>query len=120
MKFSHKWDRITSDKWVLSVISEGYKIEFTELPQFRGVVETPIPRNREKREALLKEVVALKEKEAITLRDDSPVGAYSTYFVSPKASGKLRSILNLREVNRNIPYRRFRLETLANVLKSGG
>ncbi|KAJ7344891.1 hypothetical protein JRQ81_000841 [Phrynocephalus forsythii] len=32
--FLHRWSQITSDKWVLEIISQGYALEFSSLPPF--------------------------------------------------------------------------------------
>ena len=35
-----EWKLITQDKWVLSVLKEGYKLEFIQKPKFLGIKET--------------------------------------------------------------------------------
>ena len=41
--FLTEWESITSDKWVLDLIGEGYKLEFIRKPSFRGKKDTVIP-----------------------------------------------------------------------------
>ena len=41
--FLTEWESITSDKWVLDLIQEGYKLEFIRKPSFRGIKETVVP-----------------------------------------------------------------------------
>ncbi|XP_063442613.1 uncharacterized protein LOC134722909 [Mytilus trossulus] len=38
--FLKKWEQITDDQWVLSVIKEGYKLEFLEIPKNTGIKYT--------------------------------------------------------------------------------
>ena len=40
--FLTEWENITSDKWVLELIREGYKLEFMRKPPFRGIKETVV------------------------------------------------------------------------------
>ena len=35
--FLSHWEKITDDQWVLSVIKEGYKIEFNQIPPKTGI-----------------------------------------------------------------------------------
>ena len=41
--FLTEWESITSDKWVLDLIREGYKLEFIRKPSFRGIKEAVVP-----------------------------------------------------------------------------
>ena len=38
--FLENWKQITDDQWVLSVIEEGYKLEFIKNPPQSGIKET--------------------------------------------------------------------------------
>ena len=40
--FINQWIQITDDKWVLSTIKNGHKLEFQSLPPFKGIRETPV------------------------------------------------------------------------------
>ena len=61
--FIQKWVKITQDQWVLSLIPEGYKLEFMTIPSFNGINETKIP--KENMSILLQEVDTLLQKQAI-------------------------------------------------------
>ena len=41
--FLTDWESITSDRWVLELIREGYKLEFIQKTPFRGIKETVVP-----------------------------------------------------------------------------
>ena len=38
--FLQNWKKITDDQWVLSVIEEGYKLEFIQKPPQTGIKQT--------------------------------------------------------------------------------
>lgn len=105
------WKAITTDKWVLSIITHGYRIEFHRLPP------TGLVRFTDPSPALEAEVSALLEKDAIEpIHTSHPSGFFSRYFVVEKKDGGLRPILDLRRLNRFITKRRFRMVTLQGVL----
>jgi hypothetical protein len=80
---------------------------------------TPLPRDDAKKEILLAEVRSLLVKEAI-VRIFPPFqeGFWSTFFLAPKKTGDWRPILNLKPLNVYIKPQKFRMETLATILKS--
>lgn len=122
-RFAAEWEVVTSDRWVLGVVSEGYRLEFTSPPPpFHRIRSTPIPVEAAKALALLDEVVSLVKKEAVSRIMDEASGLYSTFFLTTKKSGEWRPILNLKPLNAFIRPRAFRMETLSavlNVLKQG-
>ena len=65
--FLPEWEKITSDKWVLEVIREGYKLEFLEKPPFLGIKPTNVP---QKDQILIsEEIEKLLQKNAIEVVD---------------------------------------------------
>ena len=82
--FAKNWQLITQDNWVLSIIKEGYKLEFLQKPPFLGVKKTVIPHAQ--KHCLLKEVNDLLEKNAIehVANQENQTGFYSTFFLVPK------------------------------------
>ena len=58
--YAKEWHTIKPDIWVESVVTKGYKIEFTATPPIRKMVyKTPLPINKVQRDTLLEEVKAL-------------------------------------------------------------
>ena len=116
--FAETWARMTTDQWVLRTIREGYKLEFTEVPQGLNVFHlTPIPADEEQARLLLQELRDLITKRAVFEVEHLPPGFFmSTFFLAPKKGGKWRPILNLRPLNRFIRPTRFRMETLHSIL----
>lgn len=115
-KFLKEWEKITTDKWVLEVIREGYKLEFLEKPPFLGVKPTRVP---EKNQKLIKaEIDSLLEKNAIEIVQSSEIqtGFYSTLFLVPKKNGELRPVINLKPLNRYLRKQHFKMDTMTKVL----
>jgi hypothetical protein len=79
---------------------------------------TRIPILPELKRILLAEVSALLIKQAI-----SPVyppfgdGFWSTFFLAPKKTGDWRPILNLKPLNKYVKPLKFRMDTLASVMR---
>lgn len=99
-QFKDQWNS-TDDRLVLSIVSEGYRIDFTRRPQDH-FIPSPISKNKERGRALPLAIQHLLEIGAI---EEVPVeqhftGVYSTLFVVPKKSGEWRAILNLKSLNR--------------------
>jgi hypothetical protein len=70
---------ITDDQWVLSIIQEGYKLEFIEKPPQSGIRKTLV--SLKDTQILLQEVNILLEKDAIepVLNHEKPTGFYNTF-----------------------------------------
>ena len=118
--YAKEWHTIKPDIWVESVVTKGYKIEFTATPPIRKMVyKTPLPINKVQRDTLLEEVKALLLKKAIyPIFPPFEEGFWSTFFLAPKKTGDWRPILNLKPLNKYIKPKRFRMESLAIVLKA--
>ena len=88
------WVSITTDLWVLSIISIGYAIEFLPLPP-SGVVLTTSSN------ALEQEIQPLFSKDSIlvVIPQDDDLGFFSRYFFVPKRDGGLQPILDLWDLN---------------------
>lgn len=114
--FIDQWKLITDDKWVLSTIAKGYKLEFQNFPPFSGIRETVV--NASNQAILNSEVESLLQKAAI-----EPVpfaqrhqGFYSTFFLVSKKSGELRAVINLRPLNQYLKTKHFKMDTLKTVM----
>lgn len=110
--FSDRWADITQDKWVLSVVRNGYKIPFdrepplSPSPLFLGQSESPI---------LQEEVQKLLLKGAVERIFPEDPGFYSRIFLVPKKSGKLRLIIDLSRLNSFLKIQSFTMETAIKV-----
>jgi hypothetical protein len=117
--FQEAWHRSTSDRWVLEIISQGYSLEFIRVPEFSGVRPTPLNKGPGKG-VLLEEVQSLLKKQAIepVPIDQEEDGFYSTLFLVPKKGKGLRSILNLKPLNRFLVKLSFKMENLRSVKRA--
>lgn len=109
--YLHTWSHITSDSWVLDIVTHGYMIEFHSIPpENTPVSTTPSP-------PLLEEISSLLHKDAIEqVTDPSTPGFHSRYFPVPKKDGGLRPILDLRDLNLYISPRKFRMASLDTII----
>ena len=114
--FLDNWKKITNDQWVLSVIEEGYKLEFSCHPPQTGIKQTSV--QRENLNILEAEVEDLLRKDAIEMvpLQEINCGFYSTFFLVPKKNGKMRPVINLRPLNKYLRKTHFKMDTLSKVL----
>jgi len=82
------WQKITTDQWVLDIIEKGHKLEFNQIPIFKGIKHTVVPKKHHY--LILKEIENLLEKNVIEKVPQSQMyeGFYSTLFLVPKRLGK--------------------------------
>ena len=109
----HNWRRLTQDGWVLSVAS-GYRLELRGTPAQTNVPITSCPKHQISH--MKEEISTLQAKGAITVVGDvSKKGFYSSMFLVPKKDGKLRPVINLRELNRFVKTAHFKIEGVQSV-----
>ena len=109
-----QWQQLTIDRDVLKMV-EGVDIDFTELP----VQEKTPPSHqfsKEQTKAIDSEVTELLNKGVIKKTAHSKNEYVSPVFVRPKKDNKWRMILNLKQLNKNVEYHHFKMETLRNAL----
>lgn len=110
-----KWTQITSDKTTLSWVN-GYKIPFTSKP-----VQKSEPKERRwSAEEMLNVrnlLLELEEKGATRRCRHNPDQFVSDIFLAQKPNGKYRLILNLKNLNRFITTKHFKLEDGRTVTK---
>ena len=117
--FRNNWHMVQPDKWVQSIVSQGYLLEFTSTPpRDCPVRQTVLPLDASRRSVLLEEVQKLLLKNAIyRIYPPYQEGFWSTFFLAPKKTGDWRPILNLKPLNAFIKPKKFRMESLSYVLK---
>ena len=110
--FIQKWQVITSDSFILSVVKDGFKISVQS--NFPGVIRkiTVTPKDPKVILLIQEEIRDLISKNAIVQINDFPSLCLSPIFVIPKKSGDLSVILNLKAFNLFILTQHFRMETL--------
>ena len=111
--FAEKWEEITDNKWVLSIIRNGFRIPFIKIPPLSSV---PIRMSQSSSPFLREEIENLLNKRAVErVQNPETPGFYSRIFLVPKKNGKFRLILDLSLLNRYIEKQAFKMETVKSV-----
>ena len=117
-KCLESWNRITTDKWVLGVAENGYKLQFTEMPKTPFHGKNP-PADATAKLILDKEAKAVIDKGAAIIVEHSPFEITSGYFARPKKEqGKWRPIVNLKYLNKHLRKVSFKMTTVADIRNS--
>ena len=110
--FAQDWAKITDDKWVLSVIRDGYRIPFLERPILSP---DPVFFQQPLSQHLEEEVASLLSKGAVEEIIPECPGHYSRIFLVPKKNGKLRLIIDLSALSHFVYTQTFKMETQRKV-----
>ena len=110
--FVRQWELITQDPWILSIVSQGYRILFHSPPPLS---KTPLHLSSHHPQ-LGNAIEALVAKGAVerVSNPESP-GFYSRLFLIPKKDGSLRPIIDLSTLNTFIVKDHFKMETTASI-----
>lgn len=115
-QFHPIWQSVTTEKWVIGIIQNGYCLELTSNPP--NIPPRTHKLSPEHLQLLEQEVQSLLLKgaiEPVTIQYQGS-GVYSLYFLIPKKDCSLRPILDLRELNHYILSEHFHMVTLQQVL----
>ncbi|XP_044159938.1 uncharacterized protein LOC122945122 isoform X1 [Bufo gargarizans] len=114
--FLGPWALISKNPCALDIIRQGCKIEFTSLPP-PGFVVTKMPA-RSSNLNIFQGVQDLVKKGAVIPVPTSQRGQgyYSTLFLVKKKEGDFRTIINLKQLNKFILYRKFKMESLKSIV----
>ena len=111
--FAEKWEEITDNKWVLSIVQHGFRIPFIKIPPLSSV---PNRMSQSSSPFLREEIENLLNKWAVErVQNPGTPGFYSQIFLVPKKNGKLRLIIDLSLLNRYIKKHAFKMETVKSV-----
>ena len=113
-RFAHEWRSISSDSFILEMVSVGVTIDFLE-PPFQVSVPSSCAMSAEMTKACDAEVSELVRKRAIFPISYTEGGFYSSLFLVPKKSGGYRPIVNLKKLNTFVRYEHFKMETMEDV-----
>lgn len=114
--YSHEWEKITTDSNLLDIVKHCH-IEFTDNIK-PCQTHTPFQNifNEKENDIIDKEIQNLLEIGAIKRAQNNKPIFLSTIFVRPKKNGEFRVILNLKELNKFIPYRHFKMDTFESAV----
>ena len=112
--FAKNWKKITSDKYILDIVTNGLRLDFKEIPknrqyQFRTLKNDELDIVKAKVDKLLSKQVICKSRRE---RNDY----LSNVFTRNKKDGGKHLILNLKQFNTHIPYRHFKTESINHVI----
>ena len=123
--FSREWDALTTDRYVRSIVREGYRVDLLGSPPLSP---DPIPmelfRDTDRSKALRREIMSLLDKGAIeelNPRSLSP-GFYSRLFLVPKTDGSHRPVFDLKSLNQFVHKEKFKMttpRTVTNAMHKG-
>lgn len=106
--FVKNWQKITKDPVVLDMV-RGLSLEWAETPHQCREPSTPKFSKAETR-SLNSEIQKMLEKGAIEQVQEEQNQFVSTLFLVPKRDGGNRPVINLKQLNRFIQYRHFKME----------
>ena len=117
--FWKNWQAMGADGWVVRVLRCGYTLPFgvdhpplTTVPSFQDTYRV----GSERHTALLQQVTALLQKQAIELVSVPGPSFYSRLFVTPKRSGEWRPIIDLSRLNKFLVVPHFKMETQHSIV----
>lgn len=110
-----EWESITSDLWILDTVRNGYKLEFSQIPDYSSFLPE-IQFSKEKTVIVTEEIEKLEAKGAIKKVDPVDGQFVSNLFLVPKKDGSLRPVINLKKLNLFIQYQHFKQETISVAL----
>uniref|UniRef100_A0A7M5V2U2 Reverse transcriptase domain-containing protein n=1 Tax=Clytia hemisphaerica TaxID=252671 RepID=A0A7M5V2U2_9CNID len=120
--FLENWKKLTNDQILLEMVS-GYRIPFLENPP-PVLSQNPYVSqvSQDMRELIQEEVKSMLLKGAIVTVTPSPEQFVSPLFLVPKKDQGQRPVINLKNLNKFIPYEHFKMEGLflvKEILKQG-
>ena len=105
------------------VVHEGYRLPLRGNPPLRTSPDSiKLPKGKERREAVLKEIQSLIQKGVVQRVNPYSPGFYSHIFVVPKSSGGWRPVIDLKTLNKFVHCPHFKMHTVNsafNVLNVG-
>lgn len=114
-QFASQWSLITCDRAILSWI-DGYKIKFNG-PVYQSAEPCQTSYSSLEKSFFTESIRNLLTIGAISECEPCNGQFISRVFLVPKPNGKMRFILNLKELNKFIPTQHFKLEDLRTALK---
>ena len=109
------WKKITSDKFLLDIVANGYKLEFESHPCLL-CTQKPIKFNKHEKSVITELLEKLQNKGIIKRVKHEFGEVISNIFIRPKHDGSHRLILNLSKLNDHIEKIHFKMETLKSAL----
>ena len=119
-QFWRVWEERGASPWVVSVLKEGYNLEFQKEPPLTRVpnVESSY-KDPTKQRILEEEIAALVQKNALEeVRDTNTQGFYARMFLVTKKTGDWRPIIDLSVLNTFLDTQTFKMESAESIRAS--
>ena len=115
--FSNEWKKLTSDKNILDIVQHSH-IDFIDgIPSVQNKNSIRFSKFNDKETMVIEsEVMNLLKMNVIEKVQSCENEFISPIFVRPKKNGEYRMILNLKELNKNVQYHHFKMDTFATAL----
>ena len=115
--FAPQWRAITHDRWVLTLLSRGLTLNFSDKPPLSPVpIPFALPRDQGKAGLLRQEIKDMLVKRAIVpVKDPGTAGFYSLLFLVPKRNGTWRPVIDLSGLNEYLVVDKFKMTTPQSV-----
>ena len=111
-----KWQQAGASPWVVEVLKEGFRVQFHREPPLR---RTPWFGLNSKHPEVNAHIQKMLDKGALEeVRDPSTPGYYSRIFLTPKRTGDLRPVIDLKQLNKYILLHRFKMETPLSIMRA--
>ena len=110
------WEKLGIDPWILSIIKDGYAIEFDSHPQLTSIPDPSYvnPLKQRARLQVLEKLINIGAIEEVCR--PATLGYYSHFFVVPKqAPGEWRGILDLSRLNLLVRRQKFKMESAETI-----
>ena len=108
--FAKNWQRLKNEPMILDIV-RGYEIPFI-LPPRQSRLPNVCQLTTEAPDLLDQEVQDMLRKGAIVVSDPKEDQLLSSLFLVKKKDGGNHAVVNLKDLNRNIPYQHFKMEEL--------
>ena len=113
--FFHVWEGLTSDGEILQLV-KGVKLDFVDDAELPAVQPAQPRLNHKERKIIHSEIQKLAGKKILSPCEARTDQILSPIFTRPKKDGSHRMILNLKNLNQDIEYHHFKMDTLLTAL----
>ena len=108
-----EWSALTLDAEVLQTVKGMHINITTSLPSTNSFQYSF---NELETEFVRQEIQNLLGKRVIASTEHEPGELISPIFVRPKTDGGMKLILNLKSLNKSVPYKKFKMDTISSIL----
>ena len=108
--FVKNWQKLTNDPMILDLV-RGYEIPFI-VPPRQSKLPNLCHLTKEASDLVDQEVQDMLKKGVIVVSNPKEDQFLSSLFLLQKKDGRNRPVVNLKDLNSNIPYRHFKMEGL--------